>query len=482
MSRFSSKVKGIFRVSSSNLVSLGLSMMTSFVLPLFISVEQYGYWQLFVLYTGYVGFFVLGFNDGVQLNYATESYDKSLASKFNSFKRLLYIITIIESCLLLFISFLVFGVDSIDFYIAVLVIINILPSAIIGLFIYLNQSTLRFKEYSWCNIVDKIIFTTLMLLLIYFKQKSSLLYMSAYTAARFSVIIYCYYSDRLVFTLKGPSVLSLKSEIIKNFKDGFPLMIATVLGGPSIIVASRFLIDAKFGIDSFSSYSFALHTLIIAAQFITAVSTVFYPIFKRCNQRELNRMYLSFDKVTTLASIVLLLSYYPASLIVRCFYIKYQAILDYLYIIYPLFIYQCKVNVLVTNMYKVHNQPIRLIVVNSIGIVINIVFIFTAYYVFGTVTSIALGTLIGYILWYYLLQINTYNKENWTLKPALFADLFIVAVFIMINYTIGNYFDSYTTHMLISMSAYLLFCLLVLLIGNRIIRRTLSEFFLIMKD
>ena len=43
--RLSSKVKGIARVSFANLLSLAVSLITSFLLPYFISVEDYGYWQ-----------------------------------------------------------------------------------------------------------------------------------------------------------------------------------------------------------------------------------------------------------------------------------------------------------------------------------------------------------------------------------------------------------------------------------------------------
>ena len=56
--RISSKIKGIARVSTANLISLGVSLITSFVLPYFISVEDYGYWQLFILYA--LGSFPLG--------------------------------------------------------------------------------------------------------------------------------------------------------------------------------------------------------------------------------------------------------------------------------------------------------------------------------------------------------------------------------------------------------------------------------------
>ena len=52
----------------SQLISLLSGLVLSFILPKYISVANYGYWQLFILYTGYVGFLHFGFNDGLYLN------------------------------------------------------------------------------------------------------------------------------------------------------------------------------------------------------------------------------------------------------------------------------------------------------------------------------------------------------------------------------------------------------------------------------
>src|SRR2546427_3650224 len=42
-----------------------------FVVPKLISVEDYGYWRLFGLYAGYVGFLHFGFADGALLRWAS---------------------------------------------------------------------------------------------------------------------------------------------------------------------------------------------------------------------------------------------------------------------------------------------------------------------------------------------------------------------------------------------------------------------------
>ena len=51
--KISSKIKGIANVSFAHMLILGVSLGTSFLMPMFLSVESYGYWQLFSLYGSY---------------------------------------------------------------------------------------------------------------------------------------------------------------------------------------------------------------------------------------------------------------------------------------------------------------------------------------------------------------------------------------------------------------------------------------------
>ena len=48
-------------------VSLVLSITMSLLVPKVLGVDEFGYWQLFLFYTSYVGFFHFGLNDGVYL-------------------------------------------------------------------------------------------------------------------------------------------------------------------------------------------------------------------------------------------------------------------------------------------------------------------------------------------------------------------------------------------------------------------------------
>ena len=65
-------------------ITLLISCITSLLVPKLLGVEEYGYWQLFVFYAGYVGFFHFGLNDGVYLLHGGESRDQIDKRSINS--------------------------------------------------------------------------------------------------------------------------------------------------------------------------------------------------------------------------------------------------------------------------------------------------------------------------------------------------------------------------------------------------------------
>lgn len=48
-------------------VTLALSVIQTMIVPKLLGVEQFGYWQLYIFYVSYVGFFHLGLSSGVYL-------------------------------------------------------------------------------------------------------------------------------------------------------------------------------------------------------------------------------------------------------------------------------------------------------------------------------------------------------------------------------------------------------------------------------
>ena len=73
------KLSGLVRNFSytiiANLVALFISMLVTFIVPKAISVEDYGFFQLYLFYASYVGFFHFGWMDGLFLRYGGVYYE-----------------------------------------------------------------------------------------------------------------------------------------------------------------------------------------------------------------------------------------------------------------------------------------------------------------------------------------------------------------------------------------------------------------------
>ncbi|HHX8282883.1 TPA: hypothetical protein ACVOYT_000954, partial [Vibrio diabolicus] len=60
---------------ASNALSIFASAFIILVLPKFIGLEEYSYWQLYIFYSSYVGFLHLGWSDGFYLNNGGKNFD-----------------------------------------------------------------------------------------------------------------------------------------------------------------------------------------------------------------------------------------------------------------------------------------------------------------------------------------------------------------------------------------------------------------------
>ena len=64
---YSSIARNTMIAFAAQFISLSVSVVMSLLVPKIVGVADYGYWQLFMFYTTYSGFFHLGLNDGVYL-------------------------------------------------------------------------------------------------------------------------------------------------------------------------------------------------------------------------------------------------------------------------------------------------------------------------------------------------------------------------------------------------------------------------------
>ena len=142
-------VKDIIYAFLSQFISLGLSIILSLVIPKLLNLEQYGYWQLFLFYTSYVGLFHFGFIDGIYLRMGGEKYSEIDFNILGAELRVFTTTQIIISVIVIIFAF--GGVDNDRYRLFVLIMTSLyLPlTNITNYFGYIFQATNRTKIFSF---------------------------------------------------------------------------------------------------------------------------------------------------------------------------------------------------------------------------------------------------------------------------------------------------------------------------------------------
>ncbi len=350
-----------------NFITIMVSLAATVILPKFLELEQYGYWQVYLFYTSYVGLMHLGLNDGIYLRYGGESYNKLDYSMFHGQYKILLIV---ELCM----AFVVIGISvakMTDEYMLIWIglALCMLLTNVRYMFIYILQATNRIKEFAVITIMDRILFMFFMFLFI--KQTTFVYFIVADLIARlFSLIIGQIYCKEIVLS-SGKCDSTVISEITKNIAAGIQLLFAN-LASSCIIGIVRYGIQKCWDITVFGRISFMLSISNLFVIFINAMSVVIYPLLRRIHESKQRDYYFVLDNLLSAILCFLLMFYYPIKEIISWWLPEYREAMRYVCVLFPLFIFEGKTALLYNTYLKVHRKE-------NLIFKINLVFVFISF-------------------------------------------------------------------------------------------------------
>ena len=154
------------------IISIVVSLVMTLGIPKLLSLKDYGYWQLFIFYIGFIGFFQLGLSDGLYLKYGGKEFNNINKQIIKS--QLVFAMLFQTAISLGIIAYVFFtGSEAPRFYILMAFAFYLIIGNLITLLGFLLLSTNRIKEYSKSVLVDKVSFI-LLLLLLFIKREISM--------------------------------------------------------------------------------------------------------------------------------------------------------------------------------------------------------------------------------------------------------------------------------------------------------------------
>ncbi|HEL1980715.1 TPA: hypothetical protein TY296_000145 [Streptococcus suis] len=446
MSKKKQFLKNVSMVVSSNLLILVLGVAISFVLPVFLSVEQYGYWQLYNYFIGFVGLFLFGFSDGMNLRYAGLPFHKLDRPLFIVFFRFIcYFTGVLTVLALVLLNF--FAKDT-YLRIYLLISVNILLFNVNGYFIHLSQMTMRFREYSIANALERILFVLLFIPAFLMDITDFYYFIICNILCRVIAIGYNVHRYKELFTgVKVFGKISDYAEIKENYVAGFPITMATIF---SMLMTTmpRFVMGQIMPIAVYGMFSFGTTSINLVIQIIAAMSSVFYPTLKTLSPQKVKETFPIASDLLTIFCAVSFLSYYAIFVIIELFFTKYMPVLDYLHWLFPTIMYQSINSFLIANFSRVLRLERKYFWSNLFFVMINCILTFVAAYLVGDVKIILLVSLLTMQFW--IIHGNRFITSHFGIHSNMFLGVLCVVLFILCNelLNIGTSFVVYSSVLL----------------------------------
>ena len=369
-SKAKSFIKNFSYTFLANAVSFLISAVLVFFVPKRLGVEQYGYWQLYTLYTSYVGFFHLGWCDGVYLRYGGQDYHELEKPVFVTQFWMLTAFEFFITAGLGVYGFCIAPEAEKGFILAMMGVCALLqiPRTYLS---FVLQFTNRIKEYAAIVMLERVIYFVLVTAAVLGGVQDYRLLLAADLigkAAALAVAV-CRCRD-IVFGRLVPLRAGL-SEAGKNINVGFKLMIANI-ASLLIVGIVRMTIENKWGVATFGKVSLTMSVSNLLMVFIGAVSIILFPTLRRTSDDKLAGMY-DFMRTSIMTVLLgLLIFYYPAKLLLTAWLPKYAEALTYMALMFPVCVFESKTSMLVNTYMKILRREKWILLINACTVALSI--------------------------------------------------------------------------------------------------------------
>lgn len=389
--------KGITIVFAANIINLIFSVISSFVLPKYLSIESYGYYKVFQLYVNYLGIAHLGFADGIYLYYGGKDIktidSDELLRNASTLRNLQLIITAVALAISIYLHN----------DIAILLALSCVPINMISFYKNLYQATGEFKDYGIIlSVLPIITFVCNVMLLFVAKTDNYILYILVVFFS--NLVLYCILENRSRNLFGKIKFFSFDLQLLtKNIVSGITLTLGNFA---SILITSidRWCIQAWMTISEFSYYSFAVSVENLFNVCVSAVTTTLYNYL--CKERDREEI-VRLRSQCTFTGIYLVAVAFPVKFIVLQWLSKYQSSIWCLFILIGAHSYYFVIKAIYVNLYKARGQQShymkQMILILAIAFAANT---FAYYVVARNKEAIAFASLFTAVMWFLICSVE----------------------------------------------------------------------------
>ncbi len=449
--RFAKNVAVAFIAQS---VSLVASVLTSLLIPKLLGVEQFSYWQLFIFYSGYVGFFHFGLSDGIYLRYGGQELHEINKPLIGSQYRLMMLWQA-ALCVLLLPVMLLTTASSERRTVWVCIAAYLLLANTCWFWGYVYQAANRTRIYSLSTIISKAAFILCIAFLIFTRQDHFEIYIILFVASQLVASIYCVVKSRAFIFTGGVAPKAAVHEAWINIRVGINLTISNIASS-LILGIGRIFVDMTQAITEFGLLSFAISLTNFFLQFISQISMVMFPALRQVDPTRAKQLFLSIRKNSSFLLCSIMILFIPMRKILGLWLPQYEVSLGYLSWLLPICIFDGKMQLLYATYLKVLRKEKSLLGINLISLGASAALCAVSVFVFKSLNVLVLTMVICVALRSILANVVISKNYEISMDGVTVWECVLSAVFIAANmcfslWTAGLiYFGVYCIYLIVN--------------------------------
>lgn len=393
------KKNGIIKNLSYSVLANGtntlISMILVLIVPKVLGVREYAYWQLYLFYASYVGFFHFGWADGVYLRFGGKDYE-SLDKEY--FHRQFWLLTFMEIGLAVLIGVSTLFAVPDEKRRVVLIAVGLccvlqLPRTFLQ---YVLQATNRIVNYAKNYFLEKIVYAVLVIVCLGFGIKEFELLVVADLFARGVTLLLLSIECKDIVSGKLKSILGGIHEAWINISIGIKLMFANI-ASQLLLGIVRWAIQNHWSVEIFGRVSLSITASNLLMSFIGAISIVIYPMLKNFSRDQYGEVYVRMRNMLMIPVLGILVVYYPAKVVLSWWLPQYAESLRYMALLFPMCVFESKMTMLINTYLKALRRERSILTINCVAVVITLVVTVISVYVMDNLilAIISLPILIG---------------------------------------------------------------------------------------
>lgn len=407
------------------------SFLMSLLVPKLLGVEQFAYWQLFIFYSGYVGFFHLGLSDGVYLKYGGISADKLNKSEIVSQFRLMILWQVVV-CVVGFLFIMPSGMLFERKLVWIFVGLYLLIANATWFWGYVFQAANQTRVYSISTIIAKFLFIITVFGMFVLKPEKFIPFVGFYVVTQGIALLYVLYKSRdFLFAQQLPLVDTLKTTW-GNISIGINLTISNIVSS-LILGVGRAMVDKSAGITSFGMLSLAVSLTNFFLQFITAVSMVMFPALRQIGEESAKRIFVKLRTGISYLLCLILLAYIPMKEVLSWWLPQYTDSLKYMAFLLPICVFDGKMQLLFNTYMKVLRKERVMLIINALSLIVSTILCAIGAFLIGDIVAVALAMTAAIVFRSLIANVYLAKQMNLSIDKNILWEVVLAILFIMLN-------------------------------------------------